>query len=65
VLYNQLLGGRVTEPLIFCRAYCVNQEQMIGNAVPVNLAKFIAEAIKSYIETTIIKEAVSSKKEIA
>lgn len=42
-----------------------NQEQMIGNAVPVNLGKFIAEAIKSYIETTTIKEAVSLKKEIA
>lgn len=26
-----------------------NQEQMIGNAVPVNLGKFIAEAIKSFI----------------
>lgn len=26
-----------------------NQEQMIGNAVPVNLGKYIAEAIKSYI----------------
>lgn len=27
-----------------------DQEQMIGNAVPVNLGKFIAEAIKSYLE---------------
>ena len=26
-----------------------NQEQMIGNAVPVNLGKYIAEAIKNYI----------------
>ena len=26
-----------------------NQEQMIGNAVPVNLGKYIAESIKSYI----------------
>ena len=26
-----------------------NQEQMIGNAVPVNLGKYIAEAIKSYL----------------
>ena len=27
------------------------QEQMIGNAVPVNLGRFVAEAIKSYIDT--------------
>lgn len=27
-----------------------NLEQMIGNAVPVNLAKYVAEAIKKYIE---------------
>ena len=27
------------------------REQMIGNAVPVNLGRFVAEAIKSYIDT--------------
>jgi DNA (cytosine-5)-methyltransferase 1 len=27
-----------------------NLEQMIGNAVPVNLAKFVAEGIKSYLK---------------
>lgn len=28
-----------------------NLEQMIGNAVPVNLAKFVAEGIKTYLKT--------------
>ncbi|MBR6296418.1 MAG: DNA cytosine methyltransferase [Treponema sp.] len=42
-----------------------NQEQMIGNAVPVNLGKFIAEAIKSYISTMTLNKASPNKKEIA
>jgi len=29
-----------------------NREQMIGNAVPVNLAKYVGEAIKKYVERT-------------
>lgn len=33
-----------------------NQEQMIGNAVPVNLGKYIAEAIKDYIESNGIEQ---------
>ncbi|MBR1466038.1 MAG: DNA cytosine methyltransferase [Bacteroidaceae bacterium] len=32
-----------------------NMEQMIGNAVPVNLGKFVAEAIKRYIENPHLK----------
>ncbi len=38
-----------------------NQEQMIGNAVPVNLGKYIAEAIKSYI----LNISKTSRKSIA
>lgn len=30
-------------------------EQMIGNAVPVNLAKFIAESIRNFIENPLVK----------
>ncbi len=39
-----------------------NQEQMIGNAVPVNLGKFIGEAIKAYID---YRKDVSINKGIA
>lgn len=42
-----------------------NQEQMIGNAVPVNLAKYVAEAIKSYIELSEDGKEISRDKEIA
>mgnify|MGYP006334171277 CR=1 FL=1 len=31
-------------------------EQMIGNAVPVNLGKFVATAIKDYIENRPLAE---------
>ena len=34
-----------------------NLEQMIGNAVPVNLAKFVAETIKIYLRDGIIKQS--------
>ena len=35
-----------------------NLEQMIGNAVPVNLGKFIAHAIQEYCEKGSIKESL-------
>ncbi len=42
-----------------------NQEQMIGNAVPVNLGKYVAEAIKSYAENPEMENNNSRKKESA
>lgn len=42
-----------------------NQEQMIGNAVPVNLGKYVANAIKSYIDNTKDEKENSEKREIA
>ena len=42
-----------------------NQEQMIGNAVPVNLGEYIAEAIKLYMVRSETNTAFSLKKEIA
>jgi DNA (cytosine-5)-methyltransferase 1 len=38
--------------------------KMIGNAVPVNLAKFLAENIKVQIETRTVKETVKQSKEL-
>lgn len=38
--------------------------KMIGNAVPVNLAKFLAESIKVQIETRTVKETVKQSKEL-
>jgi len=38
--------------------------KMIGNAVPVNLAKFLAESIKLQIETRTVKETVKKDKEL-
>ena len=40
-------------------------EQMIGNAVPVNLGKYVAEAIKSYAENPEMENNNSRKKESA
>jgi len=37
--------------------------KMIGNAVPVNLAKFLAESIKTQIELSTVKETVKQSKE--
>ena len=42
-----------------------NQEQMIGNAVPVNLGKYVAEAIKSFSETPETENENSRKRESA
>lgn len=38
--------------------------KMIGNAVPVNLAKFLAESIKTQIETRTVKGYVKQSKEL-
>ncbi len=45
------------EAFVFC-GNKTNQEQMIGNAVPVNLAKYVGEAINLYIST---KNLISAK----
>lgn len=42
-----------------------NQEQMIGNAVPVNLGKYVAEAIKSFLENPEKENENSRKRESA
>ena len=42
-----------------------NQEQMIGNAVPVNLGKYVAEAIKAYVEKSEEGKINKKNKEIA
>ena len=42
-----------------------NQEQMIGNAVPVNLGTYIAEAIKSYIVDSERQKEFTIKEKIA